>query len=107
MSHKDIAKLIMEYVAEYEMAQQLTLFQGICCNPYFNHTSFILLLNKNDLFTNKIENVNDKKVNNFVQHFPDYTGDINDATQCGEYIKDLFQDIFDEFSYEKSLVVFV
>eukprot|EP01084_Bolivina_argentea_P265716 450514_1 len=100
ITHRDIAKLIMEYIGEYEMTKQMQLFRKICCDPYLKSKSFIVLFNKNDLFTNKIESMDDEKSNAFVQHFYDYTGDIYDANECGQYIQSLFQNIFDEYCYE-------
>lgn len=65
------------------MLDSLSLFEGVCNSPWFEDISFILLLNKADLFREKIKNV---KLN---VCFPDYDG-TNDFEDTSNYIKDQF-----------------
>jgi len=67
------------------MEEALNLFDEICNSRWFKKTSMILMLNKRDLFAEKI-----KKVPLTVT-FPSYTGNPNDYDQCIEYLKTLFE----------------
>jgi len=67
------------------MEEALNLFDEICNSRWFKKTSMILMLNKRDLFAEKI-----KKVPLTVT-FPAYKGNPNDYDQCIEFIRTQFE----------------
>ena len=71
------------------MHETLNLFEEICNSRWFINTSFILFLNKRDLFEEKLLNKNNYKP--ITSCFPSYTGPINDFDSCYNYIKKEFE----------------
>ena len=69
-----------------QMEESLNLFQAICVNKFFKDSSFILFLNKLDLFTEKVNNTN----HHLRLFFPQYTGPDHDVSAAKEFIKDQF-----------------
>eukprot|EP01097_Dermamoeba_algensis_P003416 TRINITY_DN2388_c0_g1_i1.p2 TRINITY_DN2388_c0_g1~~TRINITY_DN2388_c0_g1_i1.p2 ORF type:complete len:153 (+),score=41.71 TRINITY_DN2388_c0_g1_i1:760-1218(+) len=65
------------------MKESLTLFEGISNSSFFSSVSMIIFFNKNDLFTEKIKNV-DLKV-----CFPEYNGG-RDRDAAAGFIKQEF-----------------
>ena len=68
------------------MEESLNLFQAICVNKFFKESSFILFLNKLDLFTEKVNNTN----HHLRLYFPQYTGPDHDASAAKEFISNQF-----------------
>ena len=68
------------------MKESLNLFQAICVNKFFKDSSFILFLNKLDLFTEKVNNTN----HHLRLFFPQYTGPDHDVSAAKEFIKNQF-----------------
>ena len=52
----------------YRMTESMILFDSICNNRWFEHTSIILFLNKKDIFEIKIQ------YSPLTLCFPEYTG---------------------------------
>eukprot|EP01084_Bolivina_argentea_P188784 324871_1 len=67
------------------MHETLSLFQEICNSRWFINTSFILFLNKRDIFSQKI------KVKPITQCFPKYAGPIDDFDSNYNFIKKEFE----------------
>jgi GTPase SAR1 family protein len=65
------------------MKESLLLFDEVCNSVWFRHTSFILFLNKTDLFKDKIARVD------LTTCFPTYTGGCN-FENASTYIKQKF-----------------
>ena len=66
--------------------ESLNLFQAICVNKFFAHSSFILFLNKFDLFTEKINNTK----HHLRLFFPRYCGPDHDVSAAKEFISSQF-----------------
>jgi guanine nucleotide-binding protein subunit alpha len=64
-------QFLYEDETQNRITEAMTLFGEICNSRFFEHTAMILFLNKNDLFQEKIKNVD---LNIF---FPDYTVGCN------------------------------
>ena len=69
-----------------QMEESLNLFQAICVNKFFKDSSFILFLNKLDLFTEKVNNTN----RHLRLFFPQYTGPDHDVSAAKEFISSQF-----------------
>jgi len=67
------------------MEEALNLFDEICNSRWFKKTSMILMLNKRDLFAEKIRKVP------LTVTFPGFKGNPNDYDQCLEYIRHQFE----------------
>jgi GTPase SAR1 family protein len=71
------------------MREQLTLFKDICNNDYFMKTAMILLLNKRDIFQEKIladpENINIRNV------WSEFDGDVTSYQECAHFIRLQFE----------------
>lgn len=67
------------------MHETLSLFEEICNSRWFESTSFILFLNKRDLFEEKIM----KKP--ITDCFPEYGGSTTDFDECYNFIKKQFE----------------
>eukprot|EP01083_Nonionella_stella_P008459 24419_1 len=67
------------------MHEQLELFDLLLRSRYFRHASFILYLNKSDVFTEKI-----KKGKSLKVCFPEYDGEDGDVEYALEYIRKQF-----------------
>ena len=65
-----------------QMEESLNLFQAISVNKFFKDSSFILFLNKLDLFTEKINNTN----RHLRLFFPQYNGPDHDVSAAKEFI---------------------
>jgi len=74
------------------LQESLDLFEGMCQSPWFRKSSFILFLNKSDLFKLKI-----KKVPITVWK-SEYAGDPFDNDQCLRFIKKRFANVYNGFS---------
>jgi len=70
------------------MVEALSLFDQVC-NTYFRRTSIMLLLNKSDLFREKIKT---KKLNK-VMEFSDFAGDPDDFDECCQYFTKKFKSL--------------
>jgi hypothetical protein len=68
------------------MQESLALFESIFNNHYFEKTSFILFLNKKDLFLEKI------KTSPLSAYFPDYDGP-NEYEPAAQFIQQKFLEI--------------
>jgi len=66
------------------MEEALNLFDEICNSRWFKKTSIILMLNKRDLFAEKIKKVSLKKA------FPDFPGPEGDYEAGVAYIQEQF-----------------
>lgn len=77
-------QVLYEDETQNRMKEALDLFDEICNSRWFEKTSFILFLNKNDLFEQKIK----KKDLNTC--FPDYTGGCN-YDKALEFISEQFK----------------
>ena len=69
-----------------QMEESLNLFQAICVNKFFKESSFILFLNKLDLFTEKVNNTN----HHLRLFFPQYSGPDHDVSAAKEFISSQF-----------------
>ncbi|KAF8588521.1 heterotrimeric G protein alpha subunit 4 [Ramaria rubella] len=67
-----------------QMQDAMTIWDSICHSQWFKHTSIILFLNKDDIFSEKIKHSNIKNT------FPDYEGSPGDAAAGREYFKKRF-----------------
>jgi hypothetical protein len=67
------------------MEEALNLFEEICNSRWFKKTSMILMLNKRDLFAEKIAKVP------LTVTFKHYKGDPHNYDQCVEFIKNQFE----------------
>jgi len=70
------------------MHESLQLFKELCSTKWFQATSFILFLNKKDIFEEKIKRVP------LTVCFPDYVNNSSEVVEAGkEYIKDKFLEL--------------
>ncbi|KIJ45046.1 hypothetical protein M422DRAFT_29901 [Sphaerobolus stellatus SS14] len=67
-----------------QMQDAMTIWDSICHSQWFKKTSIILFLNKDDLFTEKVQHSNIKDT------FPDYDGPTGDAAAGREYFRRRF-----------------
>jgi len=74
---------LREDARQNRMKESLSLFDEVCNSVWFRHTSFILFLNKTDLFKDKIARVD------LNSCFPNYTGGCN-FELASAYIKQKF-----------------
>ena len=77
-------QVLVEDEETNKMQESLKSFEFICNNPYFSKTSMILLLNKKDLFEEKITK------SPLSICFPEYTGE-NEYDQAAEYVREQFE----------------
>jgi len=92
---------LMEDSSCNRMVESLDLFGSIVNNKFFTMSSFILFLNKRDLFEEKIKN------SKFSDFFPDYKGDNNEK-EVKAWIKQKFMEknkVVDESGKPKTLYV--
>jgi len=71
--------------SQNRMKESLLLFDEICNSPWFKDTSFILFLNKTDLFREKIQKID------LSCCFPSYTGGCN-FEAASAFIRSKFQE---------------
>jgi len=94
---------LREQMDKNRMIDSLEVFESLCNNKYLENTPFFLFLNKNDLFTKKIEQFD------LNTCFPDYTGGLNYDNGL-KFIKQKFQDTFQKSLPEnsrKNMYIFV
>ncbi|KAM4532239.1 guanine nucleotide-binding protein G(q) subunit alpha-like [Fundulus diaphanus] len=77
-------QVLAESTHENRMEESRALFKTITEYEWFNDSSFILFLNKIDLFEEKI------KYSHLVSYFPDYKGPEEDAKEAEKFILDMF-----------------
>lgn len=77
-------QVLFEDESTNRMHEAINLFNEICNSRWFNKTSMILMLNKTDLFYEKIEKVP------LTVCFPDYEGPDGDAEEALGFIQDTF-----------------
>jgi len=70
-------QMLREDESQNRMKEALLLFDEICNSPWFRDTSFILFLNKKDLFETKVKEVP------LTVCFPNYSGGDNYEAACG------------------------
>jgi len=86
-----------EYLLEDDsvivMHETLNLFEEICNSRWFVSTSFILFLNKRDLFEEKLAKKESatKPIEEFRRCFPDYKEDSLEVDECYNFIKKQFE----------------
>ncbi|CAO3634218.1 unnamed protein product [Cunninghamella blakesleeana] len=76
-------QVLFEDASVNRLKESIDLFASICNTPWFAHTSFILLLNKTDLFKKKWS------MADFQTYFPDYQG-TNNYKDGYKYIQNRF-----------------
>jgi len=67
-----------------QMEETISLWESICCSRWFQRTPIVLLLNKADLFEEKI------KTSYIKDYFPDFDGEPKDAHAGREYFRRRF-----------------
>ncbi|KAK0471188.1 heterotrimeric G protein alpha subunit 4 [Armillaria novae-zelandiae] len=67
-----------------QMYDALVIWEAICRSPWFERTSIILFLNKDDLFEQKLPHSDIEK------YFPDFDGEPGDVRAGREYFKHRF-----------------
>eukprot|EP00736_Rhodelphis_marinus_P011197 Rmarinus@m.30225 len=80
-------QLLFEDDVTNRMMESLELFEEITRNKYFTNTSFILFLNKLDIFMEKIKDVD------LSTCFPDYTGGPN-YELAALFLEEKFQEVY-------------
>jgi len=80
----DYDQVLQESAEVNRMEESLKLFKEMCDIQWFKNSHIILLLNKKDLFEEKIKTVNPK---DFC--FPNYTGGLNEE-EASKYFTDQF-----------------
>jgi len=78
-------QMLREDVTQNRMKESLLLFDEVCNSHWFKKTSFILFLNKVDLFREKVAKVD------LSVCFPSYTGGLN-FEKGSEFIKAQFEE---------------
>ena len=84
MAVSDYDQVIAKDNTQNRLSESVTLFGNIIVLKFFFNMPIILLLNKHDLFLEKITH------SPLREHFPDYTGLDNDSVKALEFIKNLF-----------------
>lgn len=67
-----------------QMQDAMTVWQSICSSSWFERTSLILLLNKEDIFIQKFSH------SNIRRFFPDFAGDEGTYADGEKYFKERF-----------------
>jgi len=80
-------QVMMEDGVTNRLRDSLDLFEEMCSSPWFKNSSFLLFLNKSDLFKTKIKQIP------LTVCFRGYQGDPHDYDQCSKYIIRRFQQI--------------
>lgn len=83
------------------MQDSLSIWQSITQSKWFTGTSFILFLNKDDLYVKKVTTVSIK------DYFPDFEGAPNDPEAGRKYFKKLFADSADKPGAPKSRTIYM
>lgn len=68
------------------LKESIELFRQIQLQNWLNHTTFILFLNKEDIFEEKI------RTSHLVDHFEDFQGFQGEATSAYEFIRNKFHE---------------
>ena len=79
--------VVPENESKNQMRESLALFSLINSYPWFKRSSFILFLNKTDLFKEKITK------SKLVDHFPDFDGKTGDPDAAKEFIRTTFMSV--------------
>jgi hypothetical protein len=80
-------QVMMEDGVTNRLRDSLELFEEMCASPWFRDSSFLLFLNKSDVFKTKIKNIP------LTLCFRGFQGDPHDYDQCSKYIIRKFQQI--------------
>jgi hypothetical protein len=80
-------QVMMEDGVTNRLRDSMELFEQMCSSPWFRSSSFLLFLNKSDIFKTKIRQVP------LTVCFPNYTGDPHDFEETSQYIIDHFKSI--------------
>ena len=72
------------------LQESIALFAHLLRHPAFRRSSFLLFLNKSDIFEEKVQ------TSNIVDHFPQYDGPKRDAQRGGKFFEDLFLECLPE-----------
>jgi len=83
----DYDQQLREDATQNRMKETLQLFDEIVNSPWFENTTFILFLNKKDLFEQKIQT--EAGVTNFKKIFPEYEGGTN-YKKAAEFLQKKF-----------------
>jgi len=92
---------LIESREENQMQDSLSIWQSITQSKWFTGTSFILFLNKDDLYAKKVATVSIK------DYFPDFEGAPNDPEAGRKYFKKLFADSADKPGAPKSRTIYM
>eukprot|EP01084_Bolivina_argentea_P166493 289036_1 len=82
------------------MVEQLELFGSICNDVHLQETTIILLLNKKDLFAEKIQRVTLSQ----CPLFDDYSGYPHSYDQTTEYILNAFNSVYNSSANTRNLI---
>lgn len=66
------------------LQESIALFEQLLRHPAFLNSSFILFLNKSDIFEEKV------LTSNIIDHFPEYSGPRRDAQRGAKFFEELF-----------------
>lgn len=89
VSLSDYDTVLANDATKNKMHQSMELFDYICNNKYFKNTAIFLLLNKKDLFEEKIKKSSLKKC------FPEYTG-ADEYNEASQFIQGKFEALANE-----------
>ena len=73
---------------ENKMNESLALFKLILSNKWFELCSYILFLNKKDIFKEKI--MNNSSSSNLIDYFPEFDGPVQDIRAAKKFILQKF-----------------
>lgn len=82
----------------WRVKESLKVFNEVVNNPLFMKIPFVLVLNKRDLFTQKISQ------KSFSKYFSNFTGDEKNPAHCIDYMTKLFMDEITEHSLDSVTV---
>lgn len=92
---------LIEDREENQMKDSLSIWQSITQSKWFNSTSFILFLNKDDLYVKKVESVA------IADYFPDFEGERGNAEAGRRYFKRLFSESSEKQGTSKSRTIYM
>ncbi|TRY63428.1 hypothetical protein TCAL_12384 [Tigriopus californicus] len=84
MALSDYDQTLVESPQENRLQESLALFKTVADFEWFQNTSFILFMNKTDVFERKISHTH------LRDFFPDFKGPDYDTMAARQYIRDLF-----------------
>ncbi|KAK0499364.1 heterotrimeric G protein alpha subunit 4 [Armillaria luteobubalina] len=70
-----------------QMHDAMAIWEAICRSRWFEHTSIVLFLNKDDLFEHKVPH------SDIENYFPDFDGEPGDVRAGREYFKHRFSEL--------------